>query len=50
VQIWVPDTRATGFAEECRRQCRILAETETAQVLADAEAWFETSDRTGWTG
>jgi hypothetical protein len=29
VQIWVPDTRRPGFAEECRRQARAVA-------LADA--------------
>ncbi|RTL95686.1 DUF3018 family protein [Ancylobacter aquaticus] len=25
VQIWVPDTRRPGFAEECRRQARLTA-------------------------
>ena len=30
IQIWVPDTRRPGFAEECRRQARIVA-------AADAE-------------
>jgi L-alanine-DL-glutamate epimerase-like enolase superfamily enzyme len=25
VQIWVPDTRRAGFAQECRRQSRIAA-------------------------
>lgn len=25
VQIWVPDTRRPGFAEECRRQASIAA-------------------------
>jgi hypothetical protein len=25
VQIWVPDTRRPNFAEECRRQARIVA-------------------------
>ena len=29
VQIWVPDTRALGFAEELRRPCRVLAESES---------------------
>ncbi len=24
IQIWVPDTRAPGFAEECRRQARLV--------------------------
>jgi hypothetical protein len=28
VQIWVPDTRRPGFAEECRRQSRIAAATD----------------------
>lgn len=30
VQIWVPDTRRPGFAEECRRQCRIIAQADAA--------------------
>ena len=25
LQIWVPDTRRPGFAEECRRQSRMAA-------------------------
>ena len=25
IQIWVPDTRAPGFAEEARRQSRLVA-------------------------
>ncbi|WP_163561030.1 antitoxin MazE family protein [Halomonas sp. NO4] len=25
IQIWVPDTRSPGFAEEARRQCAIVA-------------------------
>lgn len=28
VQIWVPDTRRAGFAQECRRQSRIVAEAD----------------------
>ena len=28
VQIWAPDTRAPGFAEECRRQSRVVAAAE----------------------
>jgi len=30
VQIWLPDTRTPGFAEECRRQARLVAGTEAA--------------------
>jgi hypothetical protein len=46
VQIWVPDTRRPGFAEECRRQALIVAAADVAdqdlevlvdQVLADIE-------------
>ena len=25
IQIWVPDTRAPGFTEECRRQSKVAA-------------------------
>jgi hypothetical protein len=39
VQIWVPDTRAPGFAEECRRQSRLISESETAASRAEDEAW-----------
>jgi len=30
LQIWVPDTRQPGFAEECRRQSRRVAEADEA--------------------
>jgi len=48
VQIWVPDTRAAGFAEECVRQARIVREREAAGGAED-DAWFEASDTAGWT-
>ena len=32
VQIWVPDTRRPGFAEECRRQSLSLAATAAASA------------------
>lgn len=54
VQIWVPDTRAPGFAEECRRQSLLVAAAEarddalmrfieaaTDDALADVEPWDE---------
>ncbi len=28
VQIWVPDTRRPGFADECRRQSRLVTEAD----------------------
>jgi hypothetical protein len=36
LQIWVPDTRRPGFAEECRRQSRIVAETDRTAAALDA--------------
>lgn len=30
IQIWVPDTRRPGFAEECRRQAQIVAQADMA--------------------
>ncbi|MDR0478883.1 MAG: antitoxin MazE family protein [Burkholderiaceae bacterium] len=30
VQIWVPDTRVPGFAQECRRQSCLVAQADTA--------------------
>jgi hypothetical protein len=30
IQIWVPDTRRPGFAEECRRQSQAAAAADAA--------------------
>jgi hypothetical protein len=38
IQIWVPDTRAPGFAEEAARQMRVLAESRYA---ADDQAFVD---------
>jgi Protein of unknown function (DUF3018) len=47
VQIWVPDTRRKGFAEECRRQSRLLRKD---QHEAETLRWLdEVADRDGWT-
>jgi hypothetical protein len=43
VQIWVPDTRAPGFAAEYQRQLRNIAEAETDESRAEDEAWFALS-------
>ena len=32
VQIGVPDTRRPGFAEECRRQCLLVAQADRADA------------------
>ena len=40
VQIWVPDTRAAGFAAECRRQCELIADAETTDARrAETDFW-----------
>ena len=48
VQLWVPDTRAPAFAEECRRQSTLVAKADAADSgllefldasLADIEGW-----------
>lgn len=46
VQLWIPDTRAPGFAAEAERQSRLIAATE-----GDAhEAWYAAADDVeGWT-
>lgn len=46
IQIWVPDTRKRGFAEECLRQSLLVAnDPQEAEVLS----WIEdVSDTEGW--
>jgi hypothetical protein len=48
LQIWVPDTRKRGFAEECKRQSLIVAKADKADTalqdfldlaLDDIESW-----------
>ncbi|MCG5051842.1 MAG: antitoxin MazE family protein [Myxococcales bacterium] len=50
VQIWVPDTRRHDFAEQCRRQCLLVAQGDSAdtamqqvmdEALADVNGWVE---------
>lgn len=50
VQIWVPDTRRSDFAEECRRQSRLAAQADMAdtdmlrvmdEILEDVDGWTE---------
>ena len=43
VQIWVPDTRAPGFAAECVRQMQNVRNAETPNSQAEDEAWFAVS-------
>ena len=48
VQIWVPDTRRTDFAEECRSQCLLMAQADQTdaamqnlmdKTLTDLDSW-----------
>jgi hypothetical protein len=50
VQIWVPDTRRPDFAQECRRQSNLVAQSDMGdadttqfmdQALADVDGWSE---------
>ena len=43
VQIWVPDTRRPGFADECARQSALMAEADRAdpELMADLDAALE---------
>jgi hypothetical protein len=36
VQIWIPDTRRPGFADECRRQARVVAAADATDPDLDA--------------
>ncbi|MBS0542832.1 MAG: antitoxin MazE family protein [Proteobacteria bacterium] len=46
VQIWVPDTRKPGFADECRRQSILLKADPLEQDVLD---WIEqAADTDGW--
>ena len=46
VQIWVPDTRRAGFAEECRRQSLSLRNDEQERDTLEQLATL--ADTTGW--
>jgi len=50
VQIWVPDTRRAGFAQECRRQSKLVASAEAGDAglaafldaaLGEIDGWAE---------
>ncbi|MBS0510318.1 MAG: antitoxin MazE family protein [Proteobacteria bacterium] len=46
VQIWVPDTRRPGFADECRRQSSLLKGDPLERDVLD---WIEqAADTDGW--
>lgn len=46
IQLWVPDTRSTAFAAECRRQSLLIAGDaveraimDELEALQDTEGW-----------
>lgn len=50
VQIWVPDTRRPGFAEECARQSGLVAKFDSSdqeihtlldEAILDNDGWDE---------
>lgn len=46
LQIWVPDTRSSEFAEECRRQSlRVAADPAERALMDELEAML---DLEGW--
>ena len=46
VQIWVPDTRSIGFADECRRQSLALQDDPQETDMVN---WLEAAaDNKGW--
>jgi hypothetical protein len=46
IQIWVPDTRRPGFAEEARRQCLVVRKSPREKETLD---WIEENmDYSGW--
>ena len=45
LQIWVPDTTAPGFAEECRRQSLVVAADPSEKAFMDE--WESLQDTTG---
>lgn len=46
IQIWVPDTRRPGFAEECRRQSLIVRDDPRETDILD---WLDAAaDTEGW--
>jgi hypothetical protein len=39
VQLWLPDTRAADFAAECRRQSRLIRDSETEASRGEDALW-----------
>lgn len=48
VQIWVPDTRRPGFANECRRQAALVAQADRRDADLDDFMDAALSDMDDW--
>jgi hypothetical protein len=48
VQIWLPDTRAPGFAAECRRQCLLLTSAEDSSDGRAETTFWEQASADAW--
>jgi Protein of unknown function (DUF3018) len=48
VQIWIPDTRAPGFAEEYRRQCQRIAASDATDTSRAEAAFWERASADAW--
>ena len=49
VQIWVPDTRRPDLAEECRRQCLLVAQADQTDAAMQKLIDKTLADLDGWT-
>ncbi|MDR0458280.1 MAG: antitoxin MazE family protein [Burkholderiaceae bacterium] len=49
VQIWVPDTRRPDFAQECQRQCRLVAQADRADTAMSRLMDDALMNVDGWT-
>jgi hypothetical protein len=50
VQIWIPDTKAPGFAAEAARQARLLAEWEASPTGREEMAFWDALASEVWDG
>ena len=48
MQLWVPDTRARQFVDECRRQCRLVVQADAADTEALGVLDAALGDLEGW--
>jgi len=48
IQLWVPDTRDPGFAEECKRQAMAVAASDAKDASLEALMDEGLEDLEGW--